>query len=171
VRTIKEYHLSNSTEFKEKLLSWSDQFDEIVWMDSNNYPQKTSNFDQILAVQAFTAIKTDAHGAFERLQEYQETTRDWIFGYLSYDLKNDIENLTSNNFDGLQFPDLYFFQPAKIFLIKGDKLELHYLKMVDDEMDDDFEEIYRYKIGDVRCERKKERGRRDNREERIEEIG
>jgi para-aminobenzoate synthetase component 1 len=180
VRTIKEYHLNNSTEFKEKLLSWSDQFDEIAWMDSNNYPQKTSSFDQILAVQAFTAIKTDAHGAFDRLWEYQESTRDWIFGYLSYDLKNDIENLTSNNFDGLRFPDLYFFQPAKIFLIKGDKLELHYLKMADDEMDDDFGEINRCEIGDVRCERienrkesKEERGekiekreeRRDNREE------
>ncbi len=58
MRTIKEYRLSNSTEFKEKLLRWSDRFDEIVWMDSNNYPQKTSNFDQILAIQAFTAIKT-----------------------------------------------------------------------------------------------------------------
>ncbi|MCJ7759254.1 MAG: anthranilate synthase component I family protein, partial [Gillisia sp.] len=152
MRTIKEYHLNNSTEFKEKLLSWSDQFDEIVWMDSNNYPQKTSNFDQILAAQAFTAIKTDAHGAFDRLREYQESTRDWIFGYLSYDLKNDIENLTSNNFDGLQFPDLYFFQPAKIFLIKGDKLELHYLKMVDDEMDDDFEEILETEPLDIRQE-------------------
>jgi len=172
VRTTKEYHLSNSTEFKEKLLSWSDQFDEIVWMDSNNYPQKTSNFDQILAVQAFTAIKTDAHGAFDRLREYQESTRDWIFGYLSYDLKNDIENLTSNNFDGLQFPDLYFFQPAKIFLIKGDKLELHYLKMVDDEMDDDFEEINRYEIGDVRCERRDDRKEKiENRKESKEERG
>jgi len=153
VRTRKEYHLSNSTEFKKKLLNWSDQFEEIVWMDSNNYPQKTSNFDQILAVQAFTAIKTDAQGAFDRLQEYQESTKDWIFGYLSYDLKNDTENLTSNNFDGLQFPELYFFQPAKIFLIKDDKLELHYLKMVDDEMDDDFEEVNRYENGDVRGEK------------------
>ena len=153
MRTRKEYHLSNSTEFKKKLLNWSDQFEEIVWMDSNNYPQKTSNFDQILAVQAFTAIKTDAQGAFDRLQEYQESTKDWIFGYLSYDLKNDTENLTSNNFDGLQFPELYFFQPAKIFLIKDDKLELHYLKMVDDEMDDDFEEVNRYENGDVRGEK------------------
>ncbi len=157
MRKIKEYHLSNSTKFKKKLLSWSDQFDEIVWMDSNNYPQKTSNFDQILAAQAFTAIKTDAHGAFDRLREYQESTRDWIFGYLSYDLKNDVENLTSNNYDGLRFPDLYFFQPVKIFLIKGDKLELHYLRMADDEMDDDFEEILqmddRYEIKENRKEK------------------
>jgi para-aminobenzoate synthetase component 1 len=165
VRTKKEYHLSNSTEFKEKLLAWSDQFEEVVWMDSNKSPQKSSNFDQLLAVQAFTAIKTEAHGAFDRLREYQETTRDWIFGYLSYDLKNDIENLTSNNFDGLEFPDLYFFQPAKIFLIKGDKLELHYLRMADDEMDVDFEEICRWEMLDVRCEKL------DNGEERSEERG
>jgi para-aminobenzoate synthetase component 1 len=166
VRTIKEYHLSNSTEFKEKLLRWSDQFEEIVWMDSNNYPQKTSNFDQILAAQAFTAIKTDAHGAFDRLREYQETTRDWVFGYLSYDLKNDVENLTSNNFDGIQFPDLYFFQPTKIFLIKGDKLELHYLRMVDDEMDHDFEEILETEALVNRQQFKEERGeKKDNRKE------
>ena len=157
MRTIKEYHLRNPTEFKEKLLSWSDQYDEIAWLDSNEYPQKNSNFDAILAVQAFTALKTEAHGAFDRLREYQESTRDWIFGYLSYDLKNDVENLTSNNFDGLQFPDLYFFQPQKVFLIRGNKAELHYLKMVDDEMDDDFEEIYRYEIGDVRGERREEK--------------
>lgn len=166
MRTIKEYRLSNSTEFKEKLLRWSDRFDEIVWMDSNNYPQKTSNFDQILAIQAFTAIKTDAHGAFDRLREYQETTSDWIFGYLSYDLKNDVENLTSNNFDGLRFPDLYFFQPAKIFLIKDDKLELHYLKMVDDEMDDDFEEILETEAIGIRQEIIEKRGKiKDNRKE------
>ncbi len=141
MRNIKKYRLNNSKEFKEKLLFWSEQFDELVWMDSNNYTHKYSNFDQILAVQAFTAIKTGAHGAFERLREYQETTRDWIFGYLGYDLKNDLENLSSNNFDGLGFADLYFFQPTKLFLIKGDTLELHYLRVAQEEMDLDFEEI------------------------------
>ena len=176
MRTTKEYHLNNSAEFKEKLLVWSSQFDEIAWLDSNEYPQNNSNFDAILAVQVFTALKTDTQGAFDQLREYQETTKDWIFGYLSYDLKNDVENLTSNNFDGLQFPDLYFFQPQKLFLIKGNKAELHYLKMVDDEMDDDFEEVNRYEMLDVRFEkidnreeRREERG--ENREEKIEKIG
>ena len=54
---------------------------------------------------------------FEKLKEYQTYTNDWIFGYLTYDLKNDVEDLKSNNFDGLEFPDLYFFQPKKLFLI------------------------------------------------------
>ena len=33
--------------------------------------------------------------------------------------KNDVENLSSKNFDGLDFADLYFFQPQRIILIKG----------------------------------------------------
>uniref|UniRef100_UPI0037427F2E anthranilate synthase component I family protein n=1 Tax=Salegentibacter lacus TaxID=2873599 RepID=UPI0037427F2E len=52
-----------------------------------------------------------------------------------------MEALSSKNQDGLNFPDLYFFQPQKLFLLKGDLLEMHYLKMLDDEIEDDFTEI------------------------------
>ncbi|MFQ3173938.1 MAG: para-aminobenzoate synthetase component 1 [Flavobacterium sp.] len=126
---------------KKQLLIWSQQFREIVFMDSNDYPQQYSNYDCVLAVDAFTSIKTDSYNAFEGLKQYQQTTKDWIFGYLSYDLKNDVEPLQSNNFDGLDFPDLFFFQPKKIFLLKGDQLEIQYLSLCDDEFEEDFDEI------------------------------
>lgn len=110
-------------------------------MDSNSYPQEYSSFDCLLAVDAFTSIKTDFHNAFEDLKQYQQTTKDWLFGYLTYDLKNDVEELQSTNFDGLEFPDLFFFQPKKIFLLKGNQLEIQYLAMCDDEIEDDYSEI------------------------------
>jgi para-aminobenzoate synthetase component 1 len=113
----------------------------VVFLDSNSYPQKYSSFDCVLAVDAFTSIKTDYINAFEDLHQYQGQTKDWLFGYLSYDLKNDTEDLHSANFDGLEFPDLYFFQPKKLFLLKGNQLEMHYLRFCDDEMESDFEEI------------------------------
>ena len=141
MRTTKSYSVENPKEFRKKLFHWSRQFEEITWLDSNDYQQQHGSFDAVLAVQAFTAIKTDVHGAFKQLQEFQETANDWIFGYLSYDLKNDVENIQSCNYDGLGFPDLYFFQPQKLFLLKGNSVEFQYLRMVDDEMDDDFEEI------------------------------
>ncbi len=122
---------------KEQLLQWSQQFDDVVWLDSNNYHQKHAKYDAVLAVDAFTSLQTDYHDAFDKLKEYQTVTKDWIFGYLSYDLKNDVEELHSNNFDRLVFPDLYFFQPKKLFLIKGNTLIIKYLKMVDDELKDD----------------------------------
>ncbi|CAM4191974.1 aminodeoxychorismate synthase component I [Gillisia hiemivivida] len=146
MRTTTEFILEDSSSFKQKLFQWSSQFHEIAWLDSNNYPQTASNFEAVLAVEAFTALKTDHHGAFEQLKEYQEITKDWIFGYLSYDLKNDLENLSSKNFDGLEFPDLYFFQPQKLILVGKDKVEFRYLKMVDDEMVSDYEEILQLKL-------------------------
>lgn len=133
--------ISNAEQFKQQLLNWAQQFREIVFLDSNSYPQEYSSFDCILAVDAFTSLKTDYHNAFEDLKQYQQTTRDWLFGYLSYDLKNDVEDLKSNNFDGLEFPDLFFFQPKKIFILKGNQLEIQYLLLCDDEVEEDFEEI------------------------------
>ena len=123
------------------MLIWSQQFDDVVWLDSNNHKQAHSHYDAVLAVDAFTSVKTDYFDAFNQLKEYQATTKDWLFGYLTYDLKNNIEPLKSENFDGLEFPDLYFFQPKKIFFIKGNEVELYYLNLVDDEFESDLNHI------------------------------
>jgi len=141
LRTSIYKNLSDSKLFKQQLLSWSQQFREVVFLDSNEYPQKYYNYDCVLAVDAFTSIKTDYHNAFEDLKQYQHTTKDWLFGYLTYDLKNDTESLQSRNYDGLEFPDLFFFQPKKLFLLKGNQLEMHYLNMCDDEIECDFESL------------------------------
>lgn len=127
--------------FKSQLLTWSQPYHEAVWMDSNDYHEAYSSFDAVLAVDAMTCIQTDFQEAFLKLKEYQTHTKDWIFGYLSYDLKNAIEDLKSENFDGLLFPELYFFQPKKLFLFKGDTVEMHYLNVVADDMDDDLNNI------------------------------
>jgi len=141
LRTRRTHQLTHPENFKKQLLNWAQQFDDVIWFDSNNYPSKYSSYDAVLAVDAVTSIRTDYLGAFDKLQEYQSTTKDWIFGYLTYDLKNDVEDLTSTNFDGLDFPELYFFQPKKLFLFKGDSVELSYLRMVDDEFESDLDEI------------------------------
>ena len=140
-RTIRTFSVEDIIKFKNNLLYWAQQFETLLWLDSNNYHQKYSSFDGALAADDFTSIKTDHYNAFEKLKEYQTVTKDYIFGYMSYDLKNDIEQLSSTNFDGLDFPDLYFFQPKKLVFIKGNEVEFHYLKMVDDEIESDFEEI------------------------------
>lgn len=108
MRTSIQKEISNPSLFKSQLLTWAQQFREVIFLDSNDYPQKYSNYDCILAVDAFTSINTDFYNGFEDLKQYQQTSKDWIFGYLSYDLKNDTEELNSSNFDGLQFPDLFF---------------------------------------------------------------
>ena len=46
--------------------------------------------------------------------------KDWMFGYLGYDLKNDIEDLASENYEHYKLPDFYFMIPE--LLIEFDYL-------------------------------------------------
>ncbi|RVU92122.1 anthranilate synthase component I family protein [Flavobacterium columnare] len=140
MRITKKINIDPIT-IKKKLLYWAENFREVAYLKSNDYPQQYSSYDLIVAVDAFTSLKTDYINAFDDLKQYQQQTNDWLFGYLAYDLKNDIESLDSKNHDGLNFSDLFFFQPKKIFFLKGNELEIAYLNMCDDEIDSDLEEI------------------------------
>lgn len=145
-RTSRTFSIEHIEDLKQNLVSWSQQFETILWLDSNNYQQQYSSFDSALAIEEFTSIKTDYTNAFDKLKEYQTITKDYIFGYISYDVKNDVERLSSNNYDGLNFADLYFFQPQKLIFIKGKNIEFHYLNMVADEIESDFNTICATKI-------------------------
>jgi len=141
-RTSQIFKIHNIDLFKEQLLLWAQQFKTAVWLDSNNYSQKHSSFDAILAVDSYSFVESNYQNAFQQLKTYQTEVQDYIFGYLGYDLKNDVENLTSNNIDALHFPDLFFFQPKKIFLLKGTSIEVKYISELENEIKTDFENIY-----------------------------
>ena len=151
-RTSKKILLESSLDFKNKLLSWSQQFQQIVYLDSNNYPQKYTSFDAVMAIDAHKEIESNYTDGFKKLKEFKNNIKDYIFGYLSYDLKNDTEGLTSNNFDGVQFPDLYFFQPKKLFLIRKNVLEVQYLKEFENEIEIDLANIFNQDLTMVNVE-------------------
>ena len=140
-RFSKQFEIENIDEFKQKVLQFSQQFREVIYLESNNYKDKYSTFDAVFAFDAFTSLQTDAFNGFEKLKEYQTDSNDWLFGYLTYDLKNDVEDISSNNFDGLAFPELFFFQPKKIITIKDNCVEFNYLNFCNDELEFDFKEI------------------------------
>lgn len=148
MRRHRKYPSENCGELKTKLLQWAQKFSKICWLDSNEHNSSYGSYEAILAVGEFSHIRGST---FESLQNYREKTKDWIFGYLSYDVKNDVEKLTSNNFDGLHFPELYFFQPKKIFFLKNGNIELKYLSEFENEMDSDINEIFRTQIPSQKC--------------------
>jgi para-aminobenzoate synthetase component 1 len=144
-RVTKTFSVDDLDFLKKQLLSWSQQFREVVYLDSNKNAQNYTSFDFLLAVDAFTVLQTDFQGAFDALKQYQGSMKDWLFGYLSYDLKNDTEILNSQNKDGLGFHDLFFFQPKKVFTVQNNEITCHYLAMCDDEIADDWKNITSYK--------------------------
>ena len=149
-RTNQSFEVKDIEQFKINILNWAQKFKNVVWLDSNNYQQKHSSFDAVLAVDAVSEIKTNYSNAFSELKKYQTKIDDYIFGYLSYDLKNDVENLTSNNFDRLHFPDLYFFQPKKLFFLKGNTVEVNFISTFKHEIEIDLNEINSIKTSSKR---------------------
>lgn len=141
MRTSRKFEIKNIETIKHQLLQWGHHYREVVWLDSNNTPSEYQSFEALLAVDAFTSVQTDYSGAFKKLHEYQKSIQDWIFGYLTYDVKNAVEDLHSSNHDGLNFPDLFFFQPKKIIFIQNNHLHFEYLNLCSDEIDEDFQAI------------------------------
>jgi para-aminobenzoate synthetase component 1 len=52
---------------------------------------------------------------------YAKNQGKYIFGYFSYDLKNEVEDLESHNQDFIGFPSLYFFVPQYVVKRVGSK--------------------------------------------------
>jgi para-aminobenzoate synthetase component 1 len=95
------------------MLSWSNQFNICCFLDNHEYHLPHTANECLVAVGALSYIETDKN-ALLKLQAYQQHTKDWMFGHISYDVKNEIESLTSTHPDHVQFPSVFFFQPETI---------------------------------------------------------
>ncbi|WP_317127563.1 anthranilate synthase component I family protein [Mucilaginibacter kameinonensis] len=116
--------VNNLPEFRKKALQWAASFDTLCYLDSNGFNDPYSKFDTLIAAGSRAELTANAGDAFDRLDEFRKNNPGWMTGFLGYDLKNEIEALTSANPDGLKFSDLYFFVPEHLILIKGDKAEI-----------------------------------------------
>src|SRR5205085_2862047 len=91
-----------------------------------------SKFDLLVAVDAIEEmITTGSENSFDALKNFLASKKDWLFGFLTYDLKNETENLTSENKDRLEFPGICFFQPRWILRLNNDGSYLEVLSLPD----------------------------------------
>jgi para-aminobenzoate synthetase component 1 len=106
------------------MLNWSNQFNIFCLLDNHQYNFLIPEFECLLAAGFTKEIYFSAGKSFESLQDFVQQQNDWVFGHLAYDLKNEIEALSSQNFDGIQFPDFFFFVPEVILILKPGVLEI-----------------------------------------------
>ena len=110
--------------FKNQALQWASSFDVFCSLNSNNFKDPYSKFDTLIAVGVKDELIARSGKAFSQLEEFRKKNTGWITGLLGYDLKNEIEDLNSENIDHLQFPDLYFFTPLHLIIIKNNEIEI-----------------------------------------------
>ncbi|MBC7654861.1 MAG: anthranilate synthase component I family protein [Oligoflexus sp.] len=115
----------NLSDFKYKALSLANTFDVCCLLDSNGFDDKYSKFDLLIAFGCKDKLEINQNeDSFVALKKFREVNRDWIFGGLSYELKNEIEDLDSKNNDSLNFPNLFFFAPLHLIIIKDNNLQI-----------------------------------------------
>jgi para-aminobenzoate synthetase component I len=121
------FPLENATDFKKKALIWATKHAKVVCcLDNNGYTEGSvsSAFDCLLAVGVETEIfNTSDKTSFKHLQTLHDNKQNWLFGFLAYDLKNDIEKLESKHPDGLGFPNMHFFEPQILMKISAKNVE------------------------------------------------
>ena len=121
------YHIADVDSFKDKLMVWCSQFQYYSVLKGETDASLGLYLDKNMLVGADSiSTITCTNNSLERLKEYYDEKKDWLFGAFSYDLKNEIEELESNNKDEHQFPNLVFFQPKWIFEIIGNDVVFHF---------------------------------------------
>ena len=126
-RTFVEIPLSQSIDNTHKLLNWVTGYsDHVVFLNSNQLgTDPYGRYDAILAVGRYDNFLPDnGSGHFQGLEDFTVRHDDWIFGFLSYDLKNQLEELYSENQDKVGMPLMNFFVPELLFIWENGQCKL-----------------------------------------------
>jgi len=129
VRNSFIYYGIGQSSLLNALLNMSKDLDYISILMSNSNKKETDlpkdyiNYNIIAGIGKYSSIISNKN-SFEKLHDFHSLHKDWLFGYLSYDIKNELEDLTSNNIDNFNADNLLFFIPTYVLLFKNNNLEI-----------------------------------------------
>ncbi len=99
----------------------------VVYLDSQLEGHAASHRSYIASDPVDVVSTASGNRSWEVLREFRKKRPDWMFGWFSYDLKNEIERLVSENEDPVGLPDLYFFVPGTLLEVDRKSCEVHVL--------------------------------------------
>jgi len=112
---LAEFQFSQHTAWEQQLINFSKQFTYSAILLSNQYYDKYGEYEFLAAFGAYRILQSDEN-SFEKLIEFHDNRRSWLFGHFSYDLKDEIEDLQSKEEKKHAFSSLSFFEPAYLLL-------------------------------------------------------
>lgn len=111
--------------FKQKALVWADVEKVVCFLDNNGYNDYPYHSQECLLAVGTQRELVTINDSFDQLKAFYECKKDWLFGFLTYDLKNEVEKLTSKNMDNIQLPKLHFFQPKTVIQFDKNTVVIH----------------------------------------------
>ncbi|NGM61589.1 anthranilate synthase component I family protein [Sphingobacterium sp. SGG-5] len=112
--------------FEQRALTWAQQFEQVCFLHSNGYADEYGSIDTLLAVGAAAIFTHTGPHTFDKLNDFKARhPQRWMFGFFSYDLKNEIEELSTSFPNILEFPDAHFFVPQIVIRIAKETVNIH----------------------------------------------
>ncbi len=110
-------------DFRARALHWASRFAYCAYYEHNDLQQSAAGtFSRLLAVATACAAAPDSLAS---LPAYLSRPAPLPHcGFVTYEVKNELEALSSQNFAGLAWPALHFFQPETCLRWLGDALLL-----------------------------------------------
>lgn len=152
MRQTATYQIANIDAFKKNLLFWASQFQETAAYigDIGLENGLHMKYHMLVGVDSISTLVSNSD-SFNSLRSFHNSKKDWMFGYMSYDLKNEVEDLQSNNADELDLPNVCFFQPKWVFEIIENDISIHFpLDVSRKEMQLVFKEIMQTEIDEYK---------------------
>ena len=106
---------------KKKMLSWANRFNIFCFLDNQDYSIQPHQYECLLAAGTTQYISS---GSLKDLDGFLERNKNWIFGHLSYDLKNSIHHFQWDKEDKIGFPHFFFFVPEFLVQITQNELKI-----------------------------------------------
>jgi len=125
-RTWKNFPADSGSLTWRGILEWGKQhFSNACLLNSNNFDHDPlGRFNLAIGIGMADELVATGKDDFLHLREFSKKYNDWLFGFLSYDLKNQLENMQSNNHDGIRMPLMHFFRPVILIFFSGDQLQV-----------------------------------------------
>ncbi len=106
-----------------QLLSWATRREYFSFFTGNNYSALHGSFPDLLFIGRRSYVESNEN-SFAKLDQQIQQTKDWLYGYFSYDLKNEIEDLVSKNPNSIPVNHLGFYTPEIIIKIRPDEITI-----------------------------------------------
>jgi len=119
MRKSSEINIDNLKDFKEQVLLKSKDYSHACILDSGeiNTALQKDKYEFLAALGCSEKLEVSRH-SFHALDEFQKHQKDWIFGAMTYEIKNELDlSLMQENASTVVFPHLFFFKPITVVLV------------------------------------------------------
>ena len=121
MRTISEIHIENLEDFKQIVLMKSKEYSHSCILDSNDTESALNKGKyEFLAALGSEELLESYSNSFHCLDSFYKEKKDWVFGALTYEIRNELNIPKSKNKSTVEFPNLFFFIPRTVVYVLRD---------------------------------------------------